>query len=92
MKKIWTVVPNRLGVHMRPSLLIAKTVEPFASRVNLVKGEQVADAKSFTEVLSLAMQQGDFVEIRAEGPDEDNAILALAALFKKSFTEENIYD
>lgn len=92
MKQAIVVVSNRMGVHARPSMRIVKTAELFQSRITLSKGNESADAKSMISVLGLAMRQSEFVNIEAEGLDEDEAIKAIAGLFAQQFGEENIYD
>jgi len=92
MEKRTVVVSNATGVHLRPSGLIAKTAETFEARITLRKQGDAADAKSIMEVMTLGMMPDDFIDIEAEGPDEESAAEAIAKLFKDKFGEWSLYD
>jgi phosphocarrier protein len=81
-------VVNNLGIHARPSSMIVKTAQRFTSNISIVKGGAVADAKSIMSVMMLAATCGSMVAIRASGPDENDAVEAIAALFARKFDEE----
>lgn len=80
-------VINSLGIHARPSSLIVKAAQRFASTVSIIKGGAVADAKSIMSVMMLAATCGSVVTIRAAGADEKDAVDAIAALFAQKFEE-----
>lgn len=90
MRSKQVIVPNRLGVHARPSARIAKMAGRFHSKVTLIKGENEGDAKSIMAVMLLAMQRGEIVEIKTEGHDEVDALEAIASLFEHGFGEESV--
>jgi phosphocarrier protein len=46
------------------------------------------DGKSILGILLLAASRGTTVEVTAEGPDEEEAMAALAALVEGGFGEE----
>lgn len=92
MEKRIVTVANLNGVHMRPSVLIMKTASNFESRVEIRFKDQVANAKSFTDIMSLGMERGASVTIEAEGSDEHLAADAIAGLFDKKFGEWSLYD
>lgn len=92
MKKRTVVVSNRTGVHARPSAAIVKLAARFEARITIRNKEQAADASSTMSVMMLAMAVGEFVEIEAEGPDEELAAEAIARLFVDEFGEWNLYD
>ncbi|NLD93524.1 MAG: HPr family phosphocarrier protein [Fibrobacter sp.] len=81
-------VINKLGIHARPSSLIVQTAMKFNSGITLIKDGASADAKSIMSVMMLAAEMGSKVQIKASGPDEKDAVAAIALLFEKKFNEE----
>jgi len=78
---------NRLGLHARSAAKIVSTASKFKSKVSLVKGDDVVDAKSILGILFLASGQGESLLVRTEGPDEEAALAALEALVNRRFDE-----
>lgn len=91
MRKALVTVSNRGGLHMRPSMQLAKLAQKFDSQILIEKGDQAVDAKSMLDLMTLAMSRGESVWVSAEGVDEDDAIKAVVASFGDSFGEEDIY-
>ncbi|HMA65659.1 MAG: HPr family phosphocarrier protein [Fibrobacterota bacterium] len=81
-------VINKLGIHARPSSLIVQTAMKFKSAITLIKDGASADAKSIMSVMMLAAEMGSKVQIKANGPDEKDAVAAIVLLFEKKFNEE----
>jgi phosphocarrier protein HPr len=80
---------NSLGIHARPASLIVKTASAFDSKVELEKNNVKVNAKSIMGVLMLASEQGDKLNVIAEGKDEKEAVEALVELIeKRKFDEE----
>ncbi len=84
---------NRLGIHARPSTLIANTASKFLSRIFIVKkeeeGEMRVDARSVLGLMMLTAPQGTQLIIEAEGPDAEEAVEALVDLIEvRRFDEE----
>jgi phosphocarrier protein len=85
MQKIEVKVINALGVHARPSAKIAVVASRFSCSVWLaVKGRR-ANARSIVAVMLLAAGVGSRITIEANGPDEKEAIDALAGLIGGGF-------
>ncbi|MBD3392351.1 MAG: HPr family phosphocarrier protein [Chitinivibrionales bacterium] len=82
------VVSNSLGIHARPASLIVQTATRYRSEVTLEKDGATADAKSIMSVMMLAAGKASRVRIRADGPDEQEAVDALAGIFENKFDEE----
>jgi phosphocarrier protein len=82
------LVRNRLGIHVRPAQSIAQTASAFRSRVSLQNGDCKVNAKSMLGMLALEGGFGAEITIRADGPDEREAVEALAKLFDDGFGEE----
>lgn len=73
------------GLHARPAAKLAQTAQNFEASITIAMGAQTVDAKSILEILTLAAGHGVNLELRAEGSDADQALDALAALFKNRF-------
>jgi phosphocarrier protein HPr len=81
------VVRNLLGMHARAAARFVHAAGGFASRVTVARGERSADGKSILGILLLAAARGTEITIAADGPDEDAAVAALAALVDSGFGE-----
>ena len=87
MKACDVVVVNRLGVHARPSASLTQLATRFKADVWLTKGERRVNGKSIMGVMMLAAACGATLRIETDGPDEDEALVALAALVESGFGE-----
>jgi phosphocarrier protein HPr len=81
------VVSNRLGLHARASAKLVQLVHGFKSTVWLVSKGREVNAQSIMGVMMLAAGLGAPLTIRAEGPDEQSALTAVAELFERKFDE-----
>ncbi|HNX73907.1 MAG TPA: HPr family phosphocarrier protein [Spirochaetales bacterium] len=88
MVEVETTIKNRAGIHARPSALIAQTAIKYASRIYLEKNGNKINAKSIMGIITLAASFGSVIKISAEGPDEQEAVNAIKALFDSGFNEE----
>ncbi|MCL4184134.1 MAG: HPr family phosphocarrier protein [Burkholderiaceae bacterium] len=88
MLRAEAVVPNRLGVHARPSARLTATASKFVSEVWLSKGSRRINAKSIMGVMMLAAAKGSTLVIEADGPDERDAVEAMRALIESGFGED----
>jgi phosphocarrier protein HPr len=80
-------VTNPLGVHARPAAMLVQTAAKFKSDIWFSKDGNEVNGKSMLGVMTLAAEMGSTVIIRADGPDEDKAIEALARVFEIRFGE-----
>jgi phosphocarrier protein HPr len=87
VKACEVVIVNRLGLHARPSAALTQLATRFKSDVWLSKGERRVNAKSIMGVMMLAAACGATLRIETDGPDEDEALAALAALVGSGFGE-----
>jgi phosphocarrier protein len=81
-------ISNELGLHARPSAQITQTATRYRSEVYIAKGARRVNAKSIMGVMMLAAGQGSVVVVDADGPDEAEAIDALAQLIESGFGED----
>jgi phosphocarrier protein len=80
-------VSNKLGLHARASAKLVQRLQGFRSQVWLVHGAREVNAKSIMGVMMLAAGLGTPLLIRADGPDEADAVQAVAELFERKFDE-----
>jgi phosphocarrier protein HPr len=88
MQEVTLTIRNKVGLHARPAALFVQTAKQFKSDIKLTCGERQANAKSILNVLTMGVEQGAAVTVRAEGEDADQALAALEALVENNFGEE----
>ena len=87
MQERQITVSNKLGLHARASAKLVQLVQGFRSQVWLINGTREVNAKSIMGVMMLAAGIGTALTLRADGPDEEQALDAVAALFDRKFDE-----
>jgi phosphocarrier protein len=80
-------IVNKNGLHARPAAEIVKLAAKFESEITIVKDDLDVNGKSIMGVMMLAAEHGSTILLRAEGPDADAAIEALATLVGNKFGE-----
>jgi len=81
------IIVNKLGLHARATAKLVATASAFSCTVRVCgKGREV-DAKNIMQVMMLAASKGTEVELVADGPGEQEAVDALAALINDYFGE-----
>jgi len=81
-------IRNRAGLHTRPAAAVVKTAARFQAEFTLLKDDFEINGKSIIGVMTLAAEQGSTLELRFEGPDEEEAAAAVVDLFERGFDEE----
>jgi len=79
---------NRAGIHARPASLIVQAAQAFESSIWIEKENAKINAKSIMNLLTLEATYQTKLELSAEGPDEDEAVVELSRLFESKFREE----
>jgi len=75
-------------LHARPAALFVKEVQKFSGTDIFVrKGDKEVSARSLLSLLSLGISQGESIVIRCQGPQEEEAMAALAALIEGGLGE-----
>jgi len=82
-----TTIVNELGLHARPAAELVKVASQFDAHIEIVKDGLSVNAKSIMGVMMLAAETGSTVVFRADGPDAEAAVEALAKLVQKGFGE-----
>lgn len=82
-------ITNRLGMHARPAMKLFELVQEFDAEVLLRNEEGTeAEASSVIALLMLDSAKGRQIEIVATGPQEQEAMAAVIALFNAGFDED----
>lgn len=81
-------VQNKLGLHARPSALLAKTAALFQCSIILQHKGQSVDAKSILGLMTMAAPFGTELIITTRGEDEKVALETIIRLFQHRFGEE----
>lgn len=81
-------IANRNGLHARPAAEIVKCAAKYKSDITLARDELEVNGKSIMGVMMLAAEFGSTLLLRANGPDAEQAIEALATLISGKFGEK----
>ncbi len=82
------VIKNRLGLHARAAAQLVKAASEYESDIRLVKGGEVADARSVLSLISLGCAYDCAVRLEAAGRDAPRAVRALTDIIENRFGEE----
>ena len=80
-------IVNKLGIHARPAAEIVKCASKFKSNITIVRDDLEVNGKSIMGVMMLAAECGSTLTLKADGPDADQALDALATLIHNKFGE-----
>jgi phosphocarrier protein HPr len=80
-------IANKAGLHARPAAEIVKLAARYKAEITVVRDELEVNGKSIMGVMMLAAECGATVRLKAEGPDADAALDALATLIEGKFGE-----
>lgn len=81
-------IVNKLGLHARAASRLVNCASGFAAEIEIVRGTRSVNAKSIMGVLTLAAGLGAELVVQANGQDEQQAVDAIAALFRDRFGED----
>ena len=80
-------IKNKLGLHARAAAKLVHTAARFKSDIKIRKGDEEVDGKSILGILLLAAGRGSVITVKANGPDEEEAVTALQQLIDAKFDE-----
>ena len=79
-------VQNKNGLHARPSSVLAENALRFKdTEITIRRDNSEVDAKSIMELLLLEATCGTELTLQASGPQAEDAVKALADLFRREF-------
>ncbi len=79
------VVAEISGLHLRPAGKISEVSLQYTSKIQIKKGDQIANAKSVLGLLAARVKQGDEIEIICDGVDEKEALVAVVDVIQDGF-------
>ena len=81
-------IVNQRGLHARASRKLAEIALSYDDTEIFVRREdEEADARSLMDLMMLGAGQGSEIEVRADGPQAEAALDAIAALVADKFQE-----
>ncbi len=80
-------IKNKLGLHARAAARLVHTAARFKSDIKIRKGDEEVDGKSILGILLLAAGRGSTITVKADGPDENEAVDAIEKLIDAKFDE-----
>jgi phosphocarrier protein HPr len=80
-------IVNKNGLHARPAAELVKTASRFQSEITMVRDDLEVNGKSIMGVMMLAAECGAELLVRADGPDAEQAVSAIADLVERKFGE-----
>lgn len=70
-------IRNPQGLHARPASMFVKIANRFESEVTVRKGNEAVNGKSIMGLMTLAANQGSFLELEVSGADAETAMAEL---------------
>jgi phosphocarrier protein len=80
-------IVNKNGLHARPAAEIVKLSSRFQAEITMVRDDLEVNGKSIMGVMMLAAEFGSTLLVRADGPDAEQAVNAIADLVAAKFGE-----
>jgi phosphocarrier protein len=80
-------IVNKNGLHARPAAEVVKAASKFKSEITIVRDDLEVNGKSIMGVMMLAAEFGATLTVRANGPDAQQAVDAIAELIAQRFGE-----
>ncbi|MEP7028822.1 MAG: HPr family phosphocarrier protein [Candidatus Eisenbacteria bacterium] len=88
MREALLTIRNVDGFHARPCSAFVHMASRFRSEIFLQRDDVEVNGKSLLGVMMLAAETGAELIVRADGPDEEEAIAALIQLAEDRFGQE----
>jgi phosphocarrier protein len=80
-------IVNKLGLHARASAKLTQLAAKYQCDVSLARNGRKVNAKSIMGVMMLAAGKGSRIMLETDGPDETEAMEAIAVLIGDCFGE-----
>ena len=88
MSEVQLLIRNQLGLHARACALFVKAASRFKSEITVERDGVSVNGKSIMGVMMLAAEEGSTINVKAVGPDADQATAALQELVDGKFGGE----
>lgn len=80
-------VKNNVGLHARPATFFIQKANSYKSSIWVIKDDRQVNAKSLLGVLSLGIVKDMSFTLKAEGPDEAEALAGICELINTGLDE-----
>lgn len=80
-------IKNKLGLHARAAAKLVHIAAKYKSDIKIRKNDEEVDGKSILGILLLAAGRGSTIKLKADGPDERDALDAIEKLIDAKFDE-----
>jgi phosphotransferase system HPr (HPr) family protein len=88
MMETYVTVKDPTGIGARAACCIVETAMKFASKITFTTETETVDVRSILSIICLGACYNTALLVRAEGPDEAEAVQAFAQLFEQPFDME----
>jgi len=78
---------NELGLHARAAAIIAKKARTATSNIWIVKENEMANAASIIDILTLECTKGSWITIKSEDPADHHVLLDILESVQSGFGE-----
>lgn len=85
-KQIIVALTN--GLHTKTAQSFVQKALAFQSEIKVVRHSKIVDGKSLLGLLSLGIESGNVVTVKAEGLDEKEAVTILTSFLKNEINVE----
>jgi len=85
MVKAKAVIQNEAGIHCRPTAVIMEAVRDYPGEITVIGRHGMSTLKSALELMILALEKGAEVTVQVKGPDEEQMLQKVVALFETNF-------
>lgn len=80
-------IPNPQGMHARPIAMLVATAMKYQAKLWIACDGREVDGRSVLQLMTIAAPQGSILALRAEGPDAEDQLAAVAAVIEGGFGE-----
>lgn len=80
-------ITNELGLHARAATIIAKKAQAATSNIWIIKEDEMADASSIIDILTLECTKGSWITLKSENPADHHVLLDIIECVESGFGE-----
>jgi phosphocarrier protein len=88
LSEIQLIIRNQLGLHARACALFVKAASKYKAEILVARDDLEVNGKSIMGVMMLAAEEGATIVVRANGPDESEALETIRELVDGKFGGE----
>lgn len=82
-------IKNKSGLHVRTAAMMAKVAIRFLSNITIADSKATVNARSAVGLMSLGARIGTRLQIKAVGPDAQDALAAIRKLINEKFGDQD---